>query len=516
MDQMEHESASNEMEKSNTRIIELDESSRVKAQERIALHSHLRGGLGLDAKGKAHQKAVGFVGQVQAREAAGVVVELIKKKKFSGRCVLLAGPPGSGKTAIALALSRELGNKVPFVPMTASEVFSEEVKRTEIIAENFRRAIGVRIREKKNVYEGEVTRLETMETENPVSGFGKSISHVIIELKTVKGSKTLKLDPTIYEQILKQRVERGDVIYIESSTGAVKRIGRCDAYATDFDLEADEFVPLPKGDVHKTKEVVQDVTLHDLDTANARPSGARGDMTSIVAQLLKPKKTEITERLRSEINNVVNDFIDQGIAELVPGVLFIDEVHVLDQECFAYLNRALEGAVAPIVILATNRVSDEDETRVMGIPRDLLDRVLLIPTDFYNKDDIREIVNVRSEAESVKLSAGALHELARLGDEQSLRYAVQLLLPSKVLASSAGRHEVEQRDVLDAARLFIAAMDKADLMQGLSDFAFDQDDTLWEIDVRSDEKAETTDAGTLSDLDKIDALFSKFIEQRME
>lgn len=28
-------------------------------------------------------------------------------------------------------------------------------------------------------------------------------------------------------------------------------------YATEFDLEADEFVPLPKGDVRKSKEVVQ-------------------------------------------------------------------------------------------------------------------------------------------------------------------------------------------------------------------------------------------------------------------
>ena len=39
--------------------------------------------------------------------------------------------------------------------------------------------------------------------------------------------------------------------------GAVKRVGRCDSYATEFDLEAEEYVPLPKGDVHKKKEIVQ-------------------------------------------------------------------------------------------------------------------------------------------------------------------------------------------------------------------------------------------------------------------
>ena len=29
----------------------------------------------------------------------------------------------------------------------------------------------------------------------------------------------------------------GDVIYIEANSGAVKRVGRSDAFATEFDLE---------------------------------------------------------------------------------------------------------------------------------------------------------------------------------------------------------------------------------------------------------------------------------------
>ena len=36
---------------------------------------------------------------------------------------------------------------------------------------------------------------------------------------------------------------------------------------------------------------------------------------------------------------MVNKYIDEGIAELVPGVLFIDEVHMLDIQCFTYLVR---------------------------------------------------------------------------------------------------------------------------------------------------------------------------------
>lgn len=54
----------------------------------------------------------------------------------------MVGAPGTGKTALALAVSHELGAKVPFCPMVGSEVYSTEVKKTEVLAEAFRRAIG--------------------------------------------------------------------------------------------------------------------------------------------------------------------------------------------------------------------------------------------------------------------------------------------------------------------------------------------------------------------------------------
>lgn len=41
--------------------------------------------------------------------------------------------------------------------MVGSEVYSSEVKKTEVLMENFRRSIGLRIKENKEVYEGEVS-----------------------------------------------------------------------------------------------------------------------------------------------------------------------------------------------------------------------------------------------------------------------------------------------------------------------------------------------------------------------
>jgi len=437
------------------------------SKKKVSAHSHIRG-LGLNDKGEAPDgPSAGLIGQKEAREAAGIVIELIRMKKLAGRAVLFAGPPGTGKTAIALAISQELGTKVPFCPMVASEVYSSEVKKTEILMENFRRAIGLRVREKKIVYEGEVTEITPVETENPIGAIGKTIAHMILGLRTAKGSKQLKLDPTIYDDIQREKVEVGDVIYLEANSGAITRQGRCDTYATEYDLEAEEYVPLPKGDVRKHRMVVQDITLHDLDAANSKTQGGK-DILSMVGQLLKPRKTEITDKLRCEINSVVNKYIDDGVAELVPGVLFIDEVHMLDVECFTYLHRALESKISPIVIFSTNRgmapiKGHEEMISPHGIPFDLLDRLLIIKTVPYTKEEQKGILKLKADVEEVSLEDNCLDYLAEMGSKTTLRYAIQLLNPAKQLSQISGG-PVTVDIIKEASQLFFDVKHSAQML----------------------------------------------------
>eukprot|EP01063_Lacrimia_lanifica_P012376 TRINITY_DN18_c0_g5_i1.p1 TRINITY_DN18_c0_g5~~TRINITY_DN18_c0_g5_i1.p1 ORF type:complete len:460 (+),score=237.67 TRINITY_DN18_c0_g5_i1:73-1452(+) len=449
---------------SNFKIEEVISTTR---KDRIHAHSHIKG-LGLGDDGCAQEGVHGLIGQAKAREAAGVTLELIKSKKMAGRALLFAGPPGTGKTALALGIAQELGTKVPFCPMVGSEVYSAEVKKTEVLMENFRRAIGLRISEMKEVYEGEVTEITPEETENPLGGYGKTISNVVVGLKSAKGSKQLKLDPSIYDNIQKENVSIGDVIYIEANSGVVKRVGRSDSFATEFDLEAEEYVPLPKGDVHKKKEIVQDVTLHDLDIANARPQGGQ-DAMSMFNALMKPKKTEITEKLRSEINKVVNKYIENGVAELVPGVLFIDEVHMLDIECFTFLNKALESTLAPVVIFATNRgvckIRGTDMKSAHGIPVDLLDRLLIIKTLPYSREELMKVVDIRAQVEGLQLDEGAIKLLGEIGDRTSLRYVTQLLTPASILCDAAGRETISEEDVSEVDSLFHDGKASAKLLE---------------------------------------------------
>ena len=258
------------------------------------------------------------------------------------------------------------------------------------------------------------------------------------------------------------------MIYVEATSGAVKRVGRSDSYATEFDLEAEEYVPIPKGDVHKKKEIVQDVTLHDLDMANAKPQGGH-DFLSLMSQINRPKKTEITEKLRLEINKVVNKYIDHGIAELVPGVLFIDEVHMLDIECFTYLNRALESNLAPIVVLATNRgiceIRGTDMKSPHGIPVDLLDRLLIIRLLPYALEEIVQILAIRCATENIEIEEDALAHLATIGTKTSLRHAVQMITPSMVLAETLGKEKISKEEVNEINTLFYDGKASAKLLQ---------------------------------------------------
>lgn len=282
--------------------------------ERVGTHSHIRG-LGLDDVLDARAKSDGMVGQLLARKAAGVILRLIKAGKISGRGVLLAGQPSTGKTAIAMGMAQALGEETPFTMMAASEIFSLEMSKTEALTQAFRRSIGVRIKEEAEIIEGEVIDVQI---ERPASGSGAKTGR--ISLKTTDMEAEYDLGQKFIDALVKEKVQSGDVITIDKASGKITKLGRSFTRAHDFDATgaATRFVQCPAGELQKRKEVVHTVSLHEIDVINSRTQG--------FLALFAGDTGEIKSEVREQIDLKVAEWRAEGKADIVPGVLFIDEV----------------------------------------------------------------------------------------------------------------------------------------------------------------------------------------------
>ncbi|KAG4923714.1 hypothetical protein JHK87_049254 [Glycine soja] len=428
--------------------LKLSESRDLTRIERVGAHSHIRG-LGLDSSLEPRAVSDGMVGQTAARKAAGVILQMIKDGKIAGRAVLLAGQPGTGKTAIAMGMAKSLGLETPFAMIAASEIFSLEMSKTEALTQAFRKAIGVRIKEEAEVIEGEVVEVQI---DRPaVSGAAAKTGK--LTLKTTEMETVYDLGAKMIEALGKEKVSSGDVIAIDKASGKITKLGRSFSRSRDFDAMGPQvkFVQCPDGELQKRKEVVHCVTLHEIDVINSRTQGFLALFTGDTG--------EIRAEVREQIDTKVAEWREEGKAEIVPGVLFIDEVHMLDIECFSFLNRALENDMAPILVVATNRgittIRGTNYKSPHGIPIDLLDRLLIISTQPYTEDEIRKILDIRCQEEDVDMSEGAKCLLTKIGVETSLRYAIHLITAAALACQKEKGKTVELDDINRVYNLFL-------------------------------------------------------------
>merc|ERR1712178_174291 len=126
------------------------------------------------------------------------------------------------------------------------------------------------------------------------------------------------------------------------------------------------------------------------------------------------------------------------------------------------------GTLAPIVIFATNRgmctVRGTEVIAPHGVPVDLLDRLMIIRTLPYSLQEIVQILAIRAQTEGIQVEEEAYAYLGEIGVRSTLRYAVQLLTPAKVVLNTNGREEVGKEDIEEIDSLFYDAKASAKLL----------------------------------------------------
>jgi RuvB-like protein 2 len=332
--------------------------------------------------------------------------------------------------------------------MSASEVFSLEMSKTEALTQAMRRSIGVRILEETEVIEGEVVEIQ-VDTLAP----GKTEKTGRITICTTEMETIYDMGSKMLEMMTKEKISAGDIISIDKASGKITKLGRSFSRSRDYDAMSSttKFVQCPEGELLKRKELVHMVTLHEIDVINSRQQG--------FLALFSGDTGEIKAEVREQIDHKVLEWREEGRATIVPGVLFIDEVHMLDIECFSFLNRALESDMAPVMVIATNRgiskIRGTNYESPHGIPLDLLDRMVIVSTDPYADDEVRQILAVRCEEEDVEMADDALELLTRIGMETSLRYAMHMIIAASLVAEKRKSSQVEIDDIKRVYTLFV-------------------------------------------------------------
>jgi hypothetical protein len=125
-----------------------------------------------------------FGGQVSARQACGVVVDLIAAKKLAGRAVL-SWVPRNNKTALATAIV-ELGPAVPFVPSLRPQCTVRKCKRRKFSWNTFDERLDCSSGRQRKCEESD--RIDRARDGRSLVGFhdyGRTISHVVSKHKRV-------------------------------------------------------------------------------------------------------------------------------------------------------------------------------------------------------------------------------------------------------------------------------------------------------------------------------------------
>ena len=91
----------------------------------------------------------------------------------------------------------------------------------------------------------------------------------------------------------------------------------------------------------------------------------------------------------------------------------------------------------------------------MGFPLDLVDRSVIISTEEYEADSIREILKIRADEEKTSEDERALEKIAEIGSKTSLRYSVQLLSLTAQNSKNTKRKKVAVQDVKRVGKLFM-------------------------------------------------------------
>ena len=178
-----------------------------------------------------------------------------------------------------------------------------------------RRAIRVHLTQSVNTAEGEVTELRiTRNSQN-------DIEDIQVSLRTARETARLRLEKSMAAGV--ENINVGDVIYVEPTSGFIKRLGRSENCVNEHDLEGDKYLPVVKGPVMSVRTHFTSLGMDDVDYGLSGGCAASSAFTRLAADAY------------------VRDFCERDIASRANSCLIVQNI----EECaYEFLHALLKCA----------------------------------------------------------------------------------------------------------------------------------------------------------------------------
>lgn len=381
-----------------------------KKLERDRIHSHV-----------LKKDTLDLLNQKNYKEALLNIVNLLKLNK-SGQTFLIRGPSGCGKTALIADLYKEqyLINSI-----SAVELQSFNLSKAEAVTQAVRKSIRLRIKEIIKVIEGEITNLTSSK----------------LSLKTLDMESTFEIGDKMLQEIQKEKIVIGDVVRIIKERGKIIKLG-ISASKMDSEFIGDILsVPCPEGEMFKTIEDVQLMTLHDIDCLNNKTHG--------YLEIYNGETGEISSEVRKEVNKRVKKWILEEKVVLERGLLIIDNVQILHKDYFYLFNNSIEFTFDPVILMI------ENVTDTLQSSTGLLSSAFVINVDQINDNDLKDVIRAHIETENVDFDSNVLDYLNDLALSYGINYAINIIDLYVVKSLKQANTKIALEEVKTLVSLFL-------------------------------------------------------------
>lgn len=380
-------------------------------------YSHVNG-IGSFGLSKGRVVSQGLVGQIEARKAVKILLNIFERQDFQGGGVIITGSNGTGKNTLIKALSTSITIKNLFLTANGAEIYSPTLSKTEILTQLTRRAIGVTFFQETIFINGQVVNFQIYKN----SMVGSKYKNGKITLKTKDFQCVYEIGSKVLKKLIDKKIRPGDFITINRGNGEIKK--KKNSFLNEKELihtlDKQKNSPLEIENYVVTEHLV---TFHELDVLN--------HFGDLISNFFLVSGVEIPANIRERIDKIVLDWIREGKIKLTRGILYINDTHILDSESFSFLGKNFENFLSPFFIFATSEIENKLNTlnsiSFHGLPLDFSDRLLMIPMKPNTEKEIKEILKLRMKKNSIFLEENSLMILTKIALECGICYSIYIM-----------------------------------------------------------------------------------------